>query len=97
VNPAFEKILGYTKEEILHTNALKYMHPNDVPRVSRHFYRALRGKIQYYNLEIPTKSGETLLFQIKNVPIIVDGKKVGIYGIGRDITEQKKRKKKFHI
>uniref|UniRef100_C5D6R4 Diguanylate cyclase/phosphodiesterase with PAS/PAC sensor(S) n=1 Tax=Geobacillus sp. (strain WCH70) TaxID=471223 RepID=C5D6R4_GEOSW len=95
VNPAFEKILGYTKEEILHTNALKYMHPNDVPRVSRHFYRALRGKIQYYNLEIPTKSGETLLFQIKNVPIIVDGKKVGIYGIGRDITEQKKAEEKI--
>jgi diguanylate cyclase (GGDEF)-like protein/PAS domain S-box-containing protein len=95
VNPAFEKILGYKKEEILYTNSLKYIHPNDVRRVSRHFYRALRGKIQYYNLEIPTKSGETLLFQMKNVPIVVDGKKVGIYGIGRDITAQKKAEEKI--
>lgn len=95
VNPAFEKVLGYKREEVLHTNALKYIHPNDVRRVSMHFYRALRGKIQYYNLEIPTKTGKTLLFQIKNVPIVVDGKKVGIYGIGRDITEQKKAEEKI--
>ncbi|EID43614.1 EAL domain-containing protein [Parageobacillus thermoglucosidasius] len=95
VNPAFEKVLGYKREEVLHTNALKYIHPNDVRRVSMHFYRALRGKIQYYNLEIPTKSGKPLLFQIKNVPIVVDGKKVGIYGIGRDITEQKKAEEKI--
>jgi diguanylate cyclase (GGDEF)-like protein/PAS domain S-box-containing protein len=95
VNPAFEKILGYKKEEILYTNSLKYIHPKDIRRVSMHFYRTLRGKVQYYNLEIPRKSGETLLFQIKNVPIIVNGEKVGIYGIGRNITEQKKAEEKI--
>ncbi|ATA59055.1 Signal transduction diguanylate cyclase [Geobacillus stearothermophilus] len=95
VNPAFEQVLGYKKEEILYTNSLKYIHPNDIPRVTRYFYRALRGNIQTYNLEIPTKSGERLLFQMKNIPIIVDGKKVGIYGIGRNITEQKKAEEKI--
>jgi diguanylate cyclase (GGDEF)-like protein/PAS domain S-box-containing protein len=95
VNPAFEQVLGYKKEEILYTNSLKYINPNDIPRVSHYFYRTLRGKVQTYNLEIPTKSGEKLLFQIKNVPIIVDGKKVGIYGIGRNITEQKKAEEKI--
>ncbi|WP_199426426.1 EAL domain-containing protein [Thermaerobacillus caldiproteolyticus] len=95
VNPAFETILGYTKDEILYTNLLKYIHPKDVRRVSMHFYRALRGKVQYYNLEIPTKSGETLLFQIKNVPIIVNGEKIGVYSIGRDITEQKRAEEKI--
>ncbi|KFZ32609.1 hypothetical protein JS44_00190 [Anoxybacillus flavithermus] len=29
------------------------------------FYRALKGKVQQYNLEIPSKSGEVYLFQIK--------------------------------
>ncbi|AGT31035.2 diguanylate cyclase [Geobacillus genomosp. 3] len=95
VNPAFEQVLGYRKEEILYTNSLKYIHPNDIPRVTRYFYRALRGNVQTYNLEIPTKSGERLLFQMKNIPIIVDGKKVGIYGIGHNITEQKKAEEKI--
>ncbi|OSX54921.1 putative bifunctional diguanylate cyclase/phosphodiesterase [Anoxybacillus ayderensis] len=90
VNPAFERVFGYKAEEILHTNSLHYIKKEDIPRVRRYFYRALKGKVQQYNLEIPSKSGEVYLFQIKNVPIIVDGKKVGIYGIGRDITEQKR-------
>ncbi|RAK19536.1 PAS domain S-box-containing protein/diguanylate cyclase (GGDEF)-like protein [Anoxybacillus vitaminiphilus] len=95
VNPAFEKVLGFKKEEILYTNSLKYIHKKDIPRVKMHFFKALLGKVQYYNLEIPTKSGETLLFQMKNIPIIVNGEKVGIYGIGRNITEQKKAEEKI--
>ncbi|NNU86768.1 EAL domain-containing protein [Geobacillus sp. MR] len=95
VNPAFEQVLGYRKEEILYTNSLKYVHPSDIPRVTRYFYRALRGNVQTYDLEIPTKSGERLFFQMKNIPIIVDGKKVGIYGIGHNITEQKKAEEKI--
>lgn len=90
VNPAFERVFGYKADEILHTNSLDYIKKEDIARVRRYFYRALKGKVQQYNLEIPSKSGEVYLFQIKNVPIIVDGKKVGIYGIGRDITEQKR-------
>ena len=90
VNPAFERVFGYKAEEILHSNSLHYIKKEDIPRVRRYFYRALKGKVQQYNLEIPSKSGKVYLFQIKNVPIIVDGKKVGIYGIGRDITEQKR-------
>jgi diguanylate cyclase (GGDEF)-like protein/PAS domain S-box-containing protein len=95
VNPAFEKIFGYRAEEILHTNALNYIKKEDVSRVRHHFYRALKGKVQQYNLEIPTKSGEVYLFQIKNIPIVVNGERVGIYGIGRDITEQKKAEEKI--
>jgi diguanylate cyclase (GGDEF)-like protein/PAS domain S-box-containing protein len=95
VNPAFQKILGYKEEEILYTNALKYINKKDIPRVKMHFFRALRGKVQYYDLEIPSRSGETLLFQIKNIPIIVNGEKVGIYCIGRNITEQKKAEEKI--
>lgn len=95
VNPAFVKMLGYKEEEILYTNSLKYINKEDIPRVKAHFFRALRGKVQYYDLEIPTKSGDALLFQVKNVPIIVNGEKVGIYGIGRDITEQKKAEEKI--
>ena len=75
VNPAFERVFGYKADEILHTNSLDYIKKEDIPRVRRYFYRALKGKVQQYNLEIPSKSGEVYLLQIKNVPIIVDGKK----------------------
>ncbi len=32
-SPAIEPLLGYTKEELVHQNILKYLHPADLPRV----------------------------------------------------------------
>ncbi|WP_394136716.1 bifunctional diguanylate cyclase/phosphodiesterase [Cytobacillus oceanisediminis] len=90
VNPAFEKTFGYSSDELLGKSALGYVRNEDIPRMRMHFYRAIRGKEQYYNVYINSKSGETSLFQLKNIPITVNGECVGIYGIGRNITEQKK-------
>ncbi|MGN7398404.1 bifunctional diguanylate cyclase/phosphodiesterase [Cytobacillus praedii] len=90
VNPAFEKTLGYSKDEIIGKSAMRLIKSEDVPRVRMHFSKALKGKEQYYNVDIQSSSGETNLFQIKNIPIIVNDECVGIYGIGRNITEQKK-------
>lgn len=90
INPAFEKTFGFKKEEMIGKSALKYVNDEDIPRVRMHFYRAIRGKEQYYNIELLSKSGEKNLFHLKNIPITINGECVGIYGIGRNITEQKK-------
>lgn len=90
VNPAFEKVFGYTKEEVLGKSALKYLNDDDVPRVRMHFHKAIKGKEQFYTVKVLNKSGENNIFQMKNIPITVNGDSVGIYGIGRNITEQKK-------
>ncbi|MFE8700316.1 EAL domain-containing protein [Cytobacillus sp. FJAT-54145] len=95
VNRAFIETFGYSENEILGKSALKYINSDDIARVRMHYYRALKGREQYYNIEIPTKTGETFLFQIKNIPIIVNGERVGIYGVGRNITEQKKIEEKI--
>ncbi|MBS4188835.1 EAL domain-containing protein [Bacillus sp. FJAT-49705] len=95
VNPAFEKMFGESNNELLGTSAMKYVLSEDVARVKMHLYKALKGKEQYYNVKLMNKSGEMNLFQIKNIPITVDGECVGIYGIGRNITEQKKIEEKI--
>ncbi|GLB58855.1 bifunctional diguanylate cyclase/phosphodiesterase [Cytobacillus sp. NCCP-133] len=95
VNPAFEKTFGYSSDDILGKSALAYVRNDDISRVRKHFYRAIKGKEQYYNLYIDSKSRETNLFQLKNIPITVNGECVGIYGIGRNITEQKKIEEKI--
>lgn len=90
VNPAFEKMFGYNNEELFGKSALKFIASEELPKVRMHFLRALKGKEQYYNSNIKLKSGETNLFQLKNIPIMINGECVGIYGIGRNISEQKK-------
>ncbi|WP_108670099.1 EAL domain-containing protein [Peribacillus acanthi] len=90
VNNSFESAFGYRKGEVLGQVALKYVRKEDVQKIRMHFYRTLKGKEQQYEVQIVTKSGEQQAFQIRNIPITVGGEIVGIYGIGRNITEQKK-------
>ncbi|RIW35302.1 EAL domain-containing protein [Bacillus salacetis] len=95
INPTFLKTFGYTEEELIGKLSISYIFEEDVPRIKRHFYRTLSGKEQFYDLWIPSKSGEVQLFHIKNIPITIEGKCVGLFGIGRNITEQKKTEERI--
>ena len=95
VNPSFVNMLGFTEAEILDSNSLNFVKKNDIPRVRKHFFQTLKGNEQFYDLEIPTKTVGSYYFQIRNIPIIIDGEKVGIYGIGRNITEQKRAEERI--
>ncbi|WP_282155709.1 bifunctional diguanylate cyclase/phosphodiesterase [Cytobacillus gottheilii] len=94
VNTAFEKTFEYSKDEVIGTSALNYIDSADIPRIRIHYARALKGQHQHYNIELTTKTGENNLYQIKNIPVIVNGQTVGVYGIGKNITELKKIEEK---
>lgn len=95
INQAFMKTFGYTESELIGRSALDFIKKEDVHRAKIHFIQALKGKDQTYTIQIPIKSGEELIFQIKNIPITVNGACVGTYGIGRDITTQKRSEEKI--
>ncbi|WP_102265000.1 putative bifunctional diguanylate cyclase/phosphodiesterase [Mesobacillus jeotgali] len=95
INQAFMKTFGYNENELIGRSALDFINQEDVHRAKMHFIQALKGRDQTYTIEIPVKSGEIQIFQIKNIPITVNGACVGIYGIGRNITTQKKTEEKI--
>ncbi|WP_175988351.1 EAL domain-containing protein [Bacillus sp. Marseille-Q1617] len=95
LNPSFMKTFGYNEKEMIGKNALNYIMKQDQQRVRRHFYRAMDGREQYYDLPIATKEGKINYFQIKNIPITVNGQCVGIFGIGKDVTQQRQSEKKI--
>jgi diguanylate cyclase (GGDEF)-like protein/PAS domain S-box-containing protein len=95
LNPSFIRTFGYSEKELIGKNALNYIMPQDRHRVRRHFYRAMDGREQYYDLPIATKNGKINYFQIKNIPITVNGQCVGIFGIGKDVTQQRQSEKKI--
>ncbi|WP_226087144.1 EAL domain-containing protein [Mesobacillus sp. S13] len=95
INQAFMKTFGYTEDDLIGRSALDFIKEEDVHRAKMHFKQALKGKDQTYTIEIPIKSGEAQIFQMKNIPITVNGACVGTYGIGRNITAQKKSEEKI--
>lgn len=87
VNQSFEKAIGYTSAELKGKSSIRLVTDNDIPKVKRHFRRTISGKIQYYKVSIKTKMDRIESFHIKNIPVMVNGECVGVFGIGRDISE----------
>lgn len=95
VNPAFTKIFGFEKEEVIGKLALRFIGAEDVSMVVANFSKAIEGQEQFYEIKIRTANRDKHLFHIKNIPITVNGKCVGVYGIGRNVSEQRKNESKI--
>lgn len=95
VNQSFLKTFGFSEQELIGKPALSFINEGDYPRAKMHFVQALRGRDQTFTIEIQIKSGEIQTFQVKNIPITINGECVGTYGIGRNITRQKKTEEKI--
>lgn len=91
-NKAFEKILGYSDEEIKKINGFELVHPQDLKIVKKQFAQLLKGKnVDNMEYRYKTKDG-SYIHILNNASPIFDsqGNVVAAFGIARDITEHKK-------
>ncbi|WP_226682644.1 sensor domain-containing protein [Sutcliffiella horikoshii] len=94
VNPRFKEAFGFTESQIIRKSALNFLKAKDIERVANHFFQALNGVEQNYEIELVERDGEEKTYLIKHIPIVIDGVRTGVFGIGRDITAQKKAEEK---
>ncbi len=90
VNPAFEKISGYNKEEVLGKTALEldfYINPDDRKKLFQRLQKD--GRLHDYAISFRIKSGEIRLCRVFSEVIEIQ-RKSHLLSIIRDITEQKK-------
>jgi PAS domain S-box-containing protein len=60
--------------------------------VRERFHAAARGEAQSYETVGVRADGERRTVHVTNLPIVVDGRIEGVYGIARDITEEARRR-----
>jgi diguanylate cyclase (GGDEF)-like protein/PAS domain S-box-containing protein len=90
MNPATEKLLGYSLEHI-HNTSLSTLIVEEFQSITVHcFEKALKGEPQNFDTIAYHKSGEKIHVNLTYVPIIVDNEITAIYCICKDITEKKK-------
>jgi two-component system sporulation sensor kinase A len=97
INPSYERITGYTTEGIT-THPYTFhsvIHPKDVRKVIRHFEKAKKGKVQRFESRMRIKSGGFIYLDVTNVPIVIDGQVVGVYGIAQNISDRKEAERKL--
>ncbi len=95
VNDAYCKLTGYSREELLALDWRKLCRPEDVKTARANFIKATQGQPQSYEFDIITKDTEIRNLNITLVPMFVNKKLQGIYGICEDITERKKAVEKI--
>ncbi|WP_170006687.1 bifunctional diguanylate cyclase/phosphodiesterase [Bacillus fonticola] len=87
INPSFEQAFNVKKEDLIGKSAIPFLQKKDVIRVKRHFLKSLIGREELFRINIET-NGTWKTFEMKHVPIMVQGERIGLYGLGRDITDK---------
>lgn len=95
VNPAFEKILGYTLEDVKGDLPEGFLSPESKKKVTAHVEKRQRSVEQgaidraAYQMVLKqrSRSGEQIVMEVTTIPIIDESDCFqGIVGVGRDIT-----------
>lgn len=90
LNPAFETITGWKRELWIGKKFAAILHPDDRKRATEMFHKLLKEGISGLNqYRVRKKSGDYLIAELNTTTLVLDGKKVGILGIARDVTSQK--------
>lgn len=87
VNEAGSSILGLTTDKLLGSNILDIIESKDRAPYTIILQELSNGRPRTIDVRIMTEEGETRVWQLVNVPMIIDGEVEGIYAIAKDITQ----------
>ncbi|WP_222845139.1 GAF domain-containing sensor histidine kinase [Vreelandella nanhaiensis] len=87
---------GFTHNENVGKHFSEFVVKEDLGRVQTYYQAVLAGEPQRYEVKIQTKRGDVKEMDMVSLPVIVDGQVVGVFGVGKDITEHKAAEKALH-
>ncbi|MCL7746610.1 PAS domain S-box protein [Halalkalibacter alkaliphilus] len=93
VNPAMEQLVGYDEEELCKISYIPLILDENLEQTNKYFMEATRGITQNYETKIRHKNGNIIDLKVTNMPIIIGQEIVGVYGIAKDISNQKRTEK----
>lgn len=96
-NHASGKLVDMPLSEIAGQHYELFLMEDDKERAGRHFAAAKRGEPQHYTVRVVDSHGAMKRLEITNIPMIIDGEIVGVYGISKDITQQSEVEERLQI
>ncbi|MBW1739924.1 MAG: response regulator [Deltaproteobacteria bacterium] len=93
VNPAWEKVLGHKRGEVIGKNFVDFAREEDAAHCLHLFKRVREGQETFTDASCSLihKDGSVRLFSVSGAPNLdSEGKVIGVVGVFKDITEQRK-------
>jgi two-component system, sporulation sensor kinase A len=88
VNPAMERLLGFSEEEFLQQSFVPLVCEDDIERTMKHYKIAVEGITQRYQTKAMHKDGSIVHVDVTNMPIVINNDVVGVYGMAKDVTDR---------
>jgi two-component system, cell cycle sensor histidine kinase and response regulator CckA len=96
-NPAFEKMFGYHQAEILGAELDTLLAPGELTSESAELTRrAAGGELVRATTRRRRSNGSLVDVQLLGVPLVVNGKRIGCFGMYEDITERRRAEEAQH-
>lgn len=92
VNPAFERLLGYSKEESIQIKLHSLIPNKDLTKTLNYFHSTLTGRIENYDCSMMNKNGEILWTNVTNIPISINNQILGVYTVVKDVSHFKNKR-----
>ena len=89
-NVSQEHLTGHSKAELISQSFDHLIDPVDLAKTRYHFEESVKGEAQSYEIGLIHQDGRRIETRVINVPIILEDRVVGVYGITSDITESKR-------
>jgi len=98
LNPAFERITGWSRSEWIGKPLQSIVHPGDWPKELELLERMLEGETPpAHEVRVRSKSGEYWTGEFMITPLFQEGRFGGVLGVGRDISERKRIERELRI
>lgn len=98
VNKGFEHIFGYEQEEIIGKYINDVIVPTDRLKEGKRLSKdSADGKMVYFETERLSKSKESVPVMIYTLPVMHEGKRLGVYGIYIDIRKRMKVEEELKV
>lgn len=88
LNPIVKDILGYEEEELIGTMFHRVVETNNLEVAIDRFNDVLKGVSQEFEISVISKNGSVSPVHLTTIPIIIDNKITGVYGVARDLTQE---------
>ncbi len=92
-NPAFERIVGYSVEELQRLPLSTLILPEYAENRLKHLKKTKTGIMQEYEVSFKHKNGYLIDAKVKSFPLFINNEIAGIYEIIKDNTENKQIEK----
>ena len=92
-NRTVNEVTGYSDEEVASMVPTDFVADEDEASIAAAISRAIEEGRAIEEATIVTRDGEEIPFEFTGTALTVDGDVLGVCGIGRDITERKRRER----